>query len=105
MSKKRWTRAWAVLTVVSFEVLTATAVRAESGQGPQIARGPLDVYVFNDITTGRLFHVDLPELRSGHRRCPARIRELGVVRRAADGRPRPVRVYDVVADAYAQRRG
>jgi hypothetical protein len=69
-------------------------------------------YVFGDISTARLFYVDLMELLSaddGDRATRAQVHELQMLfdhpDDSPDRGPVPVRLFDVVADQYVRRGG
>jgi len=68
-------------------------------------------YIFNDMTTGRLFYADLKEMiaTNGKRNKQASIHELQVMYKspyAAAGQDAVKRrMYDIVADEYAHKEG
>jgi hypothetical protein len=67
-------------------------------------------FVFNDMTTGRLFYVDLAEMLATHgqRDHQAQIHELQVVYKGAtDASEKPAnrRMFDIVAETYAHKGG
>jgi hypothetical protein len=67
-------------------------------------------YVFNDMTTGRLFYADLREMILTHRERnkTATVRELTILYKSPyDNQAQPVerRMFDIVADAYAHKEG
>jgi hypothetical protein len=68
-------------------------------------------YIFNDMTTGRIFYVDLAEMIAarGQRNHQAQIHELQVVFKSpfdtSAGVAKKSRMFDVVAEAYAHKGG
>ncbi len=68
-------------------------------------------YVFNDLTTGRIFYADLNEMIATHgqRNHQAAIHELQIVYKSpyATGSQAPAkrRMYDIVAEAYSHKGG
>ena len=68
-------------------------------------------YIFNDMTTGRIFYVDLAEMIStrGQRNHQAQIHELQVVFKSPFDNSAQVaqkgRIYDIVAEAWAHKGG
>lgn len=68
-------------------------------------------YIFNDMTTGRIFYVDLAEMIATHgqRNHQAQIHELQIVYKNANdtSNPQPVkrRMFDVVAETYSHKGG
>ena len=68
-------------------------------------------YIFDDMTTGRLFYVDLAEMIAtrGQRNKPATIHELQVLYKSpyhsSETTPVKRRMYDIVADEYAHKEG
>jgi hypothetical protein len=68
-------------------------------------------YIFNDMTTGRLFYVDLAEMIAtrGQRNHQAQIHELQIIYKhagdAATPQPGKHRMYDVVAETFASKGG
>ena len=71
-----------------------------------------DKYVFGDISTGRLFYADLTDMiasNDGIRTTLAAVHELQVIYNSPYDSPDQgavdLRLYDIVADAYAQKGG
>jgi hypothetical protein len=65
-------------------------------------------YIFNDMTTGRIFYVDLNEMLASHseRDHQATIHELQIMYKAdASAQTAKARMFDVVADSYTKRGG
>ena len=68
-------------------------------------------YIFNDMTTGRIFYVDLPEMIATHgqRNHQAQIHELQMVFKSPFDKSAQIakksRMYDIVAEAYAHKGG
>jgi hypothetical protein len=68
-------------------------------------------YIFNDMTAGRIFYVDLAEMIATHgqRNHQAQIHELQIVYKSASdtSNPQPVkrRMFDVVAETYSRKGG
>lgn len=68
-------------------------------------------YIFNDMTTGRIFYADFAEMLAAHRKRnqQAQIHELQIVYKgsggAAAGQPAKRRMFDIVAETYARRGG
>ena len=68
-------------------------------------------YIFNDMTTGRIFYVDLAEMIATHgeRNKQANIRELQVMYKSPYGTPdQPAvkrRMFDIVAETWAHKGG
>jgi hypothetical protein len=67
-------------------------------------------YIFNDMTTGRIFYADFAEMLTagGKRDQEAQIHELQIVHKdPADtsGQPAKRRMFDVIAETYARRGG
>ena len=68
-------------------------------------------YIFNDITTGRIFYSDLGEMiaSGGVRNKSAQIHELQIVYKSPNDKsrqdPAKLRMYDIVADAYSHKGG
>jgi hypothetical protein len=68
-------------------------------------------YIFNDISTGRIFYCNLDEMIAGHgeRNKQAEIHELQIMYKSPDAAPgeAPVkrRMYDIAADAWARKGG
>jgi hypothetical protein len=65
-------------------------------------------YVFNDMTTGRIFYVDLAEMLATHgeRNHQAQIHELQIVYKGPkDQNAVKRRMYDIIADNYERRGG
>lgn len=67
-------------------------------------------YIFSDMTTGRIFYTDLVEMlnTNGVRNRLADVHELQVLYRdptQRSGQPRPRRMFDIVAEAFARRGG
>jgi hypothetical protein len=68
-------------------------------------------YIFNDISTGRIFYCNLDEMIAGHgeQNKQAEIHELQIMYKGPDATPgeAPVkrRMYDIAADAWARKGG
>jgi hypothetical protein len=65
-------------------------------------------YVFGDMTTARLFYVDLAEMIAtrGTRTKPAEIHEIDIMYKSEGAKsPAKRRMYDIVADAFARKGG
>jgi hypothetical protein len=67
-------------------------------------------YIFNDMTTARIFYADFAEMLAAHgkRNQQAQIHELQLVYKSpagAAGQPAKRRMYDIVAETYARRGG
>jgi hypothetical protein len=65
-------------------------------------------YVFNDMTTGRIFYVDLAQMEATHgeRNHQAAIHELQIVYKGPnDQNAAKRRMYDIIADNYTRRGG
>ena len=68
-------------------------------------------YIFNDISTGRIFYCNLDEMIAGHgeRNKQAEIHEMQIMYKSPDAGPgeAPVkrRMYDIAADAWARKGG
>lgn len=66
-------------------------------------------YIFNDMTTGRIFYVDLNEMLGTHgeRNHVAPIHELQIMYKGSDASSQPAksRMFDIVAKTYKQRGG
>jgi glucose/sorbosone dehydrogenase len=67
-------------------------------------------YIFNDMTTGRIFYADLAEMIATHgeRDHQAQIHELQILYKGANdaaGQPVKRRMFDIVAETYARRGG
>ena len=65
-------------------------------------------YVFNDMTTGRIFYVDLAEMLATHgeRNRQAKIHELQIVYKGPkDQNAAKRRMFDIIADNYTRRGG
>ena len=68
-------------------------------------------YIFNDISTGRIFYCNLDEMIAGHgeRNKQAEIHELQIMYKGPDATPGEARVkrrmYDIAADAWARKGG
>jgi len=68
-------------------------------------------YIFNDITSGRIFYIDLAEMLAGQgmRNKQATVHELQIVYKSPYDKSATVpvkrRMYDIVADAYAHKGG
>jgi hypothetical protein len=68
-------------------------------------------YIFNDMTTGRIFYADLNELLATHgeRNHQAQIHEIQIVYKSPDAPPdsKPVnqRVYSILAENFARKGG
>ena len=68
-------------------------------------------YIFNDMTTGRIFYVDLAEMIATHgqRNQQAQIHELQIMYKSAyDAANQPAgkrRMFDIVAETYAHKGG
>lgn len=65
-------------------------------------------YIFNDMTTGRIFYTDLAEMLAtkGSRKQQSKVRELQIVYKSATA-PAPAkrRMFDIVAETYKQKGG
>ena len=66
-------------------------------------------YIFNDMTTARIFYADFAEMLAAHgkRDQQAQIHELQIVYKgpAGAGQPAKRRMYDIVAETYARKGG
>lgn len=66
-------------------------------------------YIFNDMTTGRIFYADFAEMLAarGKRNQQAQIHELQIVYKGSAGAAQPAkrRMFDVIAETYARRGG
>ena len=67
-------------------------------------------YIFNDMTTGRIFYTDLAEMIATHgeRTKQAKIHELQIVYKSPDTPNQPARdrrMFDIVAETYARKGG
>lgn len=67
-------------------------------------------YIFNDMTTGRIFYVDLAEMIAtrGQRNRAAQIHELQIMHKSPDNssdKPANARMFDIVAQTYAHKGG
>jgi hypothetical protein len=65
-------------------------------------------YIFNDMTTGRIFYVDLNEMLATHgeRNHQATIHELQIMYKPSDAsQPAKSRMFDIVAATYKSRGG
>lgn len=68
-------------------------------------------YIFNDMTTGRIFYVDLAEMLATHgqRDHAAAIHELQIVYKSPSGtsndKPAKRRMFDIIAEAYSHKGG
>jgi hypothetical protein len=68
-------------------------------------------YIFNDMTTGRIFYVDLAEMIATHgeRNKQAQIHELQIIYKSAtdtsNQQAEKQRMFDIAAQAYARRGG
>jgi hypothetical protein len=64
-------------------------------------------YIFNDMTTGRIFYADFAEMLAakGRRNQQAQIHELRIAYKANAGQPDKRRMFDIVAETYARRGG
>ncbi len=68
-------------------------------------------YIFNDMTTGRIFYADLAAMIATHgqRNQQAPIHELQIVYKSGDDTsnqpPAPRRIFDIVAETYAHKGG
>ena len=65
-------------------------------------------YIFNDMTTGRIFYVDLAEMLTTHgeRNRQAQIHELQIMYKSSnDQNAVKRRMFDIVADNYARKGG
>ena len=67
-------------------------------------------YIFNDMTTGRIFYADFAEMLAAHgrRNQQAQIHELQIAYKDpanAAGGPAKRRMFDIVAETYARRGG
>jgi len=68
-------------------------------------------YIFNDMTTGRIFYVDLAEMIATHgqRSHQAQIHELQVMYKGPDSgpsdKPANARMFDIVAQTYSRKGG
>lgn len=67
-------------------------------------------YIFNDMTTGRIFYADFGEMLAAHwrRNQQAQIHELQIAYKdpkAAANQPAKHRMFDIVAESYARRGG
>jgi len=68
-------------------------------------------YIFNDMTTGRLFYTDLEEMIASHRERgkQATIHEIQVMYKnpynPSETAPVKRRLYDIIADAYIRKDG
>jgi hypothetical protein len=65
-------------------------------------------YIFNDMTTGRIFYVDLNEMLATHgeRNHQAAIHELQIMYKASGtSQPAKIRMFDLVAATYKSRGG
>jgi hypothetical protein len=67
-------------------------------------------YIFNDMTTGRIFYADFAEMMVAHgkRNQQAQIHELQIAHKDAAGsagQPAKRRMFDIVAETYAHRGG
>jgi len=67
-------------------------------------------YIFNDMTTGRIFYADFAEMLAAHgrRNQQAQIHELQIAYKGpanAAGQPAKRRMFDIVAETYARKGG
>ena len=67
-------------------------------------------YIFNDMTTGRIFYVDLAEMIAtrGQRNRAAQIHELQIMYKGpnnTNGKPTDARMFDIVAQTYSSKGG
>ena len=65
-------------------------------------------YIFNDMTTGRIFYVDLNEMLASHseRNHQATIHELQIMYKpAGSAQPAKARMFDIIAETYTKRGG
>jgi hypothetical protein len=68
-------------------------------------------YIFNDMTTGRIFYVDLAEMLTTHgqRNHQAQIHELQIVYKSpydtSNDKPVKRRMFDIVAETYSHKGG
>jgi hypothetical protein len=68
-------------------------------------------YIFNDMTTGRIFYTDLAEMIAtrGERNRQVRIHELQIVYKSPSGAPGQAamkrRMFDIIAETYKQKGG
>ena len=66
-------------------------------------------YIFNDMTTGRIFYADFAEMLAAHgkRNQQAQIHELQIAYKDQTGGAQPAkrRMFDIIAETYARRGG
>ena len=66
-------------------------------------------YIFNDMTTGRIFYADFAEMLAAHgkRNQQAQIHELQIAYKSSAGGSQPAkrRMFDIIAETYAHRGG
>lgn len=67
-------------------------------------------YIFNDMTTGRIFYVDLAEMIATHgqRNHQAQVHELQIMYKTPDNandKPANARMFDIVAQTYSRKGG